>query len=89
MLKSLPDESGAAVPMVEALLTFAECRKFSLILRKDLSARPGLRSLNVICYTMHRILRNLSISFSLEISLFKNARWNFSNYIFRYVHMCE
>lgn len=37
MLKFLPDASDA-VPVVEALLTFVECRKFSLILRKDLSA---------------------------------------------------
>lgn len=65
MLKSLPDESGAAVPVVEALLTFAECRKFSLILRKDLSARPGLRSLNIISYTIHCILLDLSPYLSL------------------------
>lgn len=66
MLKSLLDESAAAVPVVEALLTFAECRKFSLILRKDLSVRPGLcLSLNVICYT------TLHLAISPYLSLWK------------------
>lgn len=51
--------------VVEALLTFAEYRKFSLVLRNDLSARPGLRSLNAVCWISH---------LPLEVSLFKNAR---------------
>lgn len=60
-MRKLPlDESGAAL---EALLTFVKYRKFSLILREDLSMRPGLRSLDIAYYISH--LPRSSTSFVL------------------------
>jgi len=38
VLNTEPDGSDTTMLVVEALLTFVECRKFSLVLRKDLSA---------------------------------------------------